>query len=388
MINKNLDKNKSLGYYSVDNELYFSKLDACQVGTLKNIHPTWHFNEEAFSRVDWQNNPPGTLYDWYKARAQQIRERYDYVVIYFSGGSDSQTAVDAFLDNGLFIDEIITTVSLEISEKNINKKDIYDARNIDLEFVYTVKPAIEKIKQRSPQTKITVKDLTKSALNFFQQNSSDDFIEECTEFLMPQAVIKWNPSLWKDHKLILDRGKKVALITCIDKPMLIYKEGKYYAYFIDTICNGFKGSLNTEYDNVDRLFFYWTPDMPELTIKQSHAIVDWFKQNPHKNYVIDGHQNIVKYAGQMELTIKSLIYPEYMHLNPFQVRKARNNFVNAHYHYFDQEFKKIKEYDKWLENVLSLQLKIDKKYFKYENGNWCGFVGFPSRFYLIADTNV
>lgn len=388
MINKNIDKNKSLGYYSVDNQVYFSKIDACRAGTVKNIHPAWHFNDESFGSIDWQNNPPGSLYDWYKARAQQIREKYDYVAIYFSGGSDSQTAVNAFLDNGLFIDEIITTVNLEVSENNVYKQDIYDPKNIDLEFVYTAKPAFEKIKQRSPLTKITVKDVTKNSLDFYQQNSSDSFTEEVTEWLHPQAAVRWNPTLWKDHKLLLDRGKKVALVFCLDKPRIFYNEGKYYGYFIDTICNAYKGSLNIDYDNVDRLFFYWTPDMPELTIKQSHAIVDWFKQNPNKTYVIDGHKNIVKYAMDMDAVYKNLIYPEYMYVNPFQVRKARDTIINAHYYNFDQEFKKTKEYDKWRENVLSLHLKIDKKYLTYENGEWRGFVGFPSPFYLIADTNV
>lgn len=59
--------------------------------------------------VDWTQEPKESIKELCKQHAQLIRDSYDYVILYFSGGSDSTTILNAFLDNNIPIDEIITT---------------------------------------------------------------------------------------------------------------------------------------------------------------------------------------------------------------------------------------------------------------------------------------
>jgi len=43
----------------------------------------------------------------YALRARQLREKYDYLVLYFSGGADSTNILKTFIDNNIFLDEIV-----------------------------------------------------------------------------------------------------------------------------------------------------------------------------------------------------------------------------------------------------------------------------------------
>ena len=60
--------------------------------------------------VDWSIEPKENLKELLKQNAQNIRDNYDYLILYFSGGSDSTTMVNAFLDNNIWVDEIVTIV--------------------------------------------------------------------------------------------------------------------------------------------------------------------------------------------------------------------------------------------------------------------------------------
>ena len=99
--------NKNLGYYTVGNREFFSKIQACIHATTTNQDPIWHFNNDVFNNFDWTIEPSETLDELYNARARQLREEYDYVALSYSGGSDSHNILMSFLRQGLHIDELI-----------------------------------------------------------------------------------------------------------------------------------------------------------------------------------------------------------------------------------------------------------------------------------------
>ena len=68
-----------------------------------------------FSKCDWTTEPePGVpLSEYYRRRAQQIRDKYDYVVLLYSGGPDSNNILHAFVHNGIKIDEIVNINSYD-----------------------------------------------------------------------------------------------------------------------------------------------------------------------------------------------------------------------------------------------------------------------------------
>jgi hypothetical protein len=70
-----------LGCYRVGDLKFYSKLEAIEMHTRTGIHPHWDFNEAAFSSYDWTTEPEENLLELYRQRAQQLRNKYDYIVL-------------------------------------------------------------------------------------------------------------------------------------------------------------------------------------------------------------------------------------------------------------------------------------------------------------------
>ena len=94
-------------YYQVGSRIFYSKVEALIEATQTNVHPTWHFADHVWSAINWQQDFNRDLRELYYGRARQLREMYDYIVISYSGGSDSRTVLDSFLKQGLHVDEIL-----------------------------------------------------------------------------------------------------------------------------------------------------------------------------------------------------------------------------------------------------------------------------------------
>ena len=110
IIYKSQVKNPKLGFYEVGKDIFYNKVEALEAATrlkipFESVH--WNFNDEVFKRLDWTQEPDLTLTSLYEARARQLREKYDYIIINCSGGSDSTTALFSFINQGLHVDEII-----------------------------------------------------------------------------------------------------------------------------------------------------------------------------------------------------------------------------------------------------------------------------------------
>ena len=83
----------SVGYYTVGNTKFFSKTAALIEATKTNVFPQWHFGNAEFASVDVATTSQVGLPELYRLRAIQLREKYDYLILNFSGGSDSCTVL-------------------------------------------------------------------------------------------------------------------------------------------------------------------------------------------------------------------------------------------------------------------------------------------------------
>ena len=102
----NLSNKDRYGYYTVGSYKTYSKVEALEYHAQNKHAVQWHYNPEVYNNFDWTVEPPGSLDNWYRARALQIREQYDYLVIWYSGGADSDNILNTFVKNNIFIDEI------------------------------------------------------------------------------------------------------------------------------------------------------------------------------------------------------------------------------------------------------------------------------------------
>ena len=79
----NIEKNDKLGFYQLGEEKFHNKVQALIQGTQRNQFPEWNFNRATFDNVNWLEEPEANLLELYRIRAQQIREKYDYVRLEF-----------------------------------------------------------------------------------------------------------------------------------------------------------------------------------------------------------------------------------------------------------------------------------------------------------------
>ena len=85
------------GYYTVGGIKMYSQIEAVEISNKLDLPIKWHFNDEVFSSLDWTVEPTETLAELYKKRCEQLREKYDYLVLYYSGGADSDNILNHFI---------------------------------------------------------------------------------------------------------------------------------------------------------------------------------------------------------------------------------------------------------------------------------------------------
>ena len=115
---------------------------------LKNPSKAIFQVNKAFDAIDWTKEPIKSLKQLFKERAEQIRDLYDYLIIYFSGGSDSITVLNSFLDNNIPVDEVVINYISQINEPILNGEY-----------------AKKYLKYRNYKGKITLNDITLNIIN-------------------------------------------------------------------------------------------------------------------------------------------------------------------------------------------------------------------------------
>ena len=147
--------NKKLGYYTVDNQIFESKIRALIHATNTKKPVRWFFNNDEFETTNWAVEPNETLNQLYRQRARQLREKYDYLVLCYSGGSDSNNILEAFIAEGLVIDEIVTNFIIGAT-RSIANQDITStkAENHNAEWDLLTKGRMQYIHDKMPGAKI------------------------------------------------------------------------------------------------------------------------------------------------------------------------------------------------------------------------------------------
>ena len=160
-----LENNPKLGYYIVGDKIFYNKHLALLESTRTKHFPHWNFNREVYQKINTTIEPQTSLREFYRLRAQQIRDKYDWIRLEFSGGSDSTTVLYSFINNGIHIDEVVYrfpahgTQGLDPDPKNTKPENTLS------EYEYAAKPVLQHLTTHFPQIKITVHDFSKNIIN-------------------------------------------------------------------------------------------------------------------------------------------------------------------------------------------------------------------------------
>lgn len=378
----NVEQNPNLGYYTVGDSVYFSKVQALIEATKTNQFPHWNFNNDVYGKMRWEEEPETDILELYRIRAQQLRDKYDYIRVEASGGSDSTQAIFSFLLNGIHIDEIVFRYP-KAGEGSIPITTNHRCENTLSEYQYATRPFLNWVKTNYPKVKITIHDYSADML--VDKDRDESWVFSAKEFLQPGHVTKFPNYKTIEHKYLADRGKSICVLYGIDKPKICIRDNKWYLYFMDFQANYANPDVG-DYTNITNEYFYWSPDLPEISVKQAHLVRNWFNNpaNSHAQFLARWPNHSVAQRTGYENLIKPLIYPDYDPMT-FQVTKPSTNFYSEMDYWFYENFKHHKLYQSWQAGIRFVENNIDKKYFNLEFGKVVSFVGFLSPFYCIGD---
>jgi hypothetical protein len=267
------------GFFEVGDKKFYSKLDAIQYSMVSGHKVSWNFNNKIFSQQDWTTEPTKSIREIYQRRAMDIRNCYDYVIVMFSGGSDSTTVLDSFFKNGIHVDEVLVTHWSKYQPEGMESF-------MNSEIVHAALPYLEKHAPAS--TKIRVQDVSDMHLACIRDS---DFRQRSYR----EVNNVHNPGMMGMHYDIKNRyqeyvdtrakGKSIVFVWGEAKPKIAYatSTGKHYFYFEDHYAHA---PQPRDQENPDPLVhheqFFDDPGYPELKIKQCHLLLKNLKQITHR----------------------------------------------------------------------------------------------------------
>lgn len=306
------------GYYIVDGKIFRHKVYAMQEATRKNLKPadiTWVFNDHVYNLVDWQSPSGIPLTEWYRRRALQLREKYDYLILAFSGGGDSTNVLDSFVLNNIHLDEVVTwwprgraagdyVASLDPAPENFRS-----------EWDYLIQPKLLWLQKIAPGINISICD---NMSDIRPREPTDDLVEitghHCWTGIQRYRAID---DVYFQRQ---ETHKNCAVIMGVNPPLPALVKRHFFIMFWDFPTNPQYASDHTDRGVRNVEFFYWTPDMPELVREQAHALLDDLRMNPQlgsliQQWTIDQTHKFDKSnkinSELQRRWIKSVLYPTY-----------------------------------------------------------------------------
>ena len=362
LLKNNLDR---FGYYKVGDKKTYSKLEAIELHDRTGTHPTWDFNTAEFSCYDWSKEPSESLDDLYRNRAQQIRDKYDYLVLFFSGGSDSANILDVFVKNNIKLDEVASFWSY-------NGDKSYDS-HFSSEIA---KVAIPRMKE-ALHIKHRLIDLSEIINQVYEKKEIlFNWIYFMNSHFSPNNYVRSHlRKLIPEYKKLIDQGKSVCFIWGAEKPRLHRIENRYCVRFQDLIDNSVSPYLQQfstpgEFDEL----FYWSPEFTKGIIKQSHIIMKYLKFaeiNPidftecNQKYYYGAAIREGKTFYLLPDGINRLLY-ENWNIETFSVGKPKSTILSER----DAWFFKTQSWNNSAENYFTGLKKLDEILTKNSNGYW------------------
>ena len=345
--------NKKLGYYICDNLEFESKISALTYSNISKKPVEWIFNDLEFNLHDWSIEPVESLDQLYDRRARELREKYDYLILSYSGGSDSHQILMSFIRQNLLIDEIIVN-TVEKGWKNFTILDPKNTSSLNSgaeHYLQTI-PRLKEIENLIPRTKITICDLTDHVYDSFLKAGDASWVLSKREALNPIGVTRFNYIYFDEVRRKFDKQKRIGLVLGVEKPKSIIHNGQFWIRFNDraanmvTIIDHIK-----DYDNSVLEYFYWSPDAVPILIKQGHVIKRWLEINPQYQQYWNSTTDFKTIRIYHERLLRSVIYSSTWNENWFQVDKAVRDWTSEFDNWFIEGSVGTKANRIWQEGV-------------------------------------
>ena len=347
--------NDKYGLWISNGIKFDNNYEALRHATSTNSDIKFWYHDEVFKNVSKSLLGKTPLNQLYKNRAEQLRDMYDYLILYYSGGMDSHNVLKTFIDNNIKLDEIcVRWPKAMINKKFYNPNNIdQSSKNVWSEWDYCIIPILDWIKQYHPEIKISIKDYTPDS------SQIDNLFDNQKYLGFRLGTLKENTFSDSETEMI-HKGKTVGNIFGIDKPLLGVTDNKVYTYFLDQVLlTGSASAINP----TGAEFFYWSHSMPMLLLEQAYQLFLYYKINKNSRPFLYTHDQThngvpvyIRSINQKEIA-KKVLYTTWD--NRFQAGKKDDQFgVNMYFWMLHSELSYSKE--KLLDNVVSRLNTINK----------------------------
>jgi len=357
--------NKKNGCWLVGGLAFDNKVDAMIYASKTNSYLRFYFHDHMWESFDRNLLGKYSLNELYRQRAEQLRDTYDYLILYYSGGADSHNILRTFIDNKIKLDELRVKWPKPLKDGKLyipNNKDS-SAKNTVSEWDFAIKPQLDKLYSDHPEIKISFIEYTE---NIDRQKIKVETLEQ--EFynlkMYKGSFASFVQRLNRDLYTNLNTRKKEGHIFGTDKPILNLGLKSIDLVFVDILIENtlFPSGI----DNFNTEFFYWTPDFPLLPMEQAYQTAKFIKENKLFDCInldsINPQSDTLKNKKEsLRLIQKKILYQDTWNNNIFQAGKPKPLLDDVYFWMFENnEFDLLKNnFNIAVKNIFS---QIDDRY--------------------------
>lgn len=236
-----------------------SKVQAFEIGKRLGRKPRFFFFDQVLRTIDWTTEPTEPLSQLYRERAQQLRDQYSKISLFFSGGFDSTNVLETFVKNNIHLDEVV--VMGAFSEDSHSGSD----KNQNGEAYSNALPLLGRL--NLGRTKVTMLDYRKTAKNPIEVDGS--WVYQYGSNISP-----WNWAFASPDAFAGGGEKPSLLLFGGDKPNITKTaSGKHIVSFMDKSFLAYGGCVNWRGGAVQMRNFYSDADTGRLMRKQCHTVL-------------------------------------------------------------------------------------------------------------------
>lgn len=347
--------------YQVGNRFFSYKVEAGEYAVRTNSKVNYVFHDDVYSAIDWLRPVTFDLDVLYSQRARQLREKYDYLILAYSGGADSQNVLDTFIDNDIHLDEIVIWHDKDITHTEDNRTN-REALGVAL-------VRAQKITDANPRIKLRLIGSMETINQFYSVSDFDlqwQILQPHASVMVPQRRGYWKNQI-PEYKKLIDHNKSVGIIWGYDRPTVRYDDtnDKFYHVFEDRV-QGYQASILDL--PIDNIMFYWCREMPLITVKMAQKVVEKLRQIPpgfRDPYFASYHQiskadqfTVPSGATISRTLIQSWLYPKWDPRTFTDGKCTGNIMVNLDLDYWISDRQSEEPVKKWVKSLISYKQKF------------------------------
>jgi len=243
--------------YHIDGLNFFNPYLAFIHGAHHSPHkiPTFVLHDDVFDKINWTLEPQEPLRELIDARTVQLSQKYQRIILAFSGGTDSITMYNSFIRQNIFIDEIIISFTPNSAAHSIKNVSWIHKNHPDKRTKITV------LDRNHPKYYSLYNNEAWVLQNYGQWREKFE-LGAPGPFFYQHCQDSWGNDNW-------------CMVVGYEKPHILRENNQWFSVHLDKVFHAGLYWPKLE-------FFFITPDFPKLHIKQNHLLLNYIKEKYHE----------------------------------------------------------------------------------------------------------